>query len=235
MKNIKSSKLLYEKSKESFEKYWATRCIKQRNNLVVANSGLARKIAIEISQRTSVSLEDLTQVANAALIQCVEKFDPSMGYKFSSFAVPILRGRLLNYIRDKSALVRIPRKYYDLTQQAKRVEKKLVNSLGRVPTDLEQAQEMGIKIDELVIAKRSIHLCQNTSNDESLSYLKSNLKVLDNEVEICSDKLNALEKASIEFAFSLCLDKAAAAKKLGIAQAQFRTLVREAVCKAEIV
>lgn len=230
-----SNKLLYEKSKKSFEEYWATRCIKQRNNLVVTNRGLARKIAIEISQRTSVSLEDLTQVADAALIQCVEKFDPSMGYKFSSFAVPILRGRLLNYIRDKGALVRIPRRYYDLAQQAKRVEKKLVGSLGRHPTDLEQAQEMGIEIDELIIAKRSIHVCQNTSDDESLNYLNSSLKVLDNEsVKICCNNLNAQEKACVEFAFSKSLDKVSGIKQLGIAQAQFKMLVREAVCKAEI-
>jgi RNA polymerase sigma-B factor len=224
------------KPKPSFESYWASRTIKQRNELVRANFGLAHKIAFQVSLSCSVPFEDLRQVGFASLIQCVEKFDPSMGFKFSSFAVPIIRGRLLNYVRDKGHLIRIPRKYYDLLQQVKRVEKKLSSSLGRMPTSVELASHMDVSVDELLSAKRAVQVCHHTSTEDSLGYLKSNnVDSKNGDVKICLDKLNVQEKASIEMAFSLGLKKSKSASLLNVTEANLTCILREALLKVQVV
>lgn len=223
-------------SSATFESYWKSRSVIERNQLVVSNRGLARKISIDISKCTFVELDELRQVADQALIQCVEKFDPTMGYRFSSFAVPILRGRLLNYVRDKGHSIRIPRKYYDLVQKVKSSERKLAGYMGRLPTDKEQALSMGIEIDEFREAKRSIRSCRFISPEENIAnvaYSDTGSCFTSLKLKIDYSKLSALQKASIELYFNLGVDAAKSSQMLNYSN--FKDLLESAISKISIV
>lgn len=88
--------------------------IKLRNQLVELHKGLVRKMAHKFSHQCSEPYEDLVQIGYLGLIRAIERFDPNQGYAFSSFAVPYIRGEMLHFLRDRSTLVKIPRRWQEL-------------------------------------------------------------------------------------------------------------------------
>jgi len=86
-------------------------------------------------------LQDLTQEGYTGLLGAIERFDATAGYKFSSYAVPYIRGKIQNYLRDRSQLIRIPRTIQDLQAQAGR--ELLKNNRQYLP-DAEMARRLNI-------------------------------------------------------------------------------------------
>lgn len=124
-----------------------------RNRLVQLNMGLVRR---EV-QRWSLSPggcwgleahEDLLQVGCMGLMRAVERFDPTKGHAFSSFAMPYIRGEIQHHLRDKSPQVRIPRRWQDLQRQATAASRQLREELKRQPTDREIATALDISDQE---------------------------------------------------------------------------------------
>lgn len=98
-----------QKQQRLFETYHETKSINLRNKLVKDNLNLARKEVHKLPEsiKSRHCLDDLFQEASLGLIKAVERYDPKRG-AFSSFAVPYIKGKLLQYNRDKSNLIRIP-------------------------------------------------------------------------------------------------------------------------------
>lgn len=119
-----------------------------RNKLVRLNTGLVRKVAYRLSQQCSEAFEDLEQIGYLGLIQAIERFDPSKGNTFSTFAVPYIRGEILHYLRDRSGTVKIPRRWQDLQRSSKKIRAQLSQKLNRQPQDDEIAAELNISIYE---------------------------------------------------------------------------------------
>jgi RNA polymerase sigma-B factor len=119
-----------------------------RNRVVNQNTGLVRKVAHRLAHQSPVPYEDLQQVGYLGLITAVERFDPSQGYAFSSFAVPYIRGEILHFLRDRSNAVRIPRNLQQLSNDGAKVTQALRVKLGRQPNDREIAAELNIELDE---------------------------------------------------------------------------------------
>lgn len=111
--------------------------IRLRNKIVTLNLGLVRKIAHGIKSQCKEPYADLEQVGSLGLIRAVERFDPSKGAAFSSFAVPYIRGEMLHYLRDKGSLVRVPRCLQDLYRESQRFTKQFSALHGRNPSDAE--------------------------------------------------------------------------------------------------
>ncbi|MFN4278992.1 RNA polymerase sigma factor SigF [Thermosynechococcus sp.] len=124
-----------------------------RNRLVELNMGLVRKEAHHWAQCTQESFDDLMQVGTLGLIQAIERFDPSKGVAFSSFAIPYIRGEIQHYLRDKSPQIRIPRRLQTLQSQGKRVIQELRQQLHRPPTDSEIAQALDVPLEDWQAAK----------------------------------------------------------------------------------
>ncbi len=122
--------------------------VELRNKLVRLNTGLVRKVAYRLSQQCNEAFEDLEQIGYLGLIQAIERFDPSKGNTFSTFAVPYIRGEILHYLRDRSGTVKIPRRWQDLQRSAKKIRERLTQQLNRQPQDDEIAAELNISIDE---------------------------------------------------------------------------------------
>ena len=119
-----------------------------RNKLVTLNVGLVRKEAHYCTNQCSESYYDLLQVGCLGLIQAVERFDMSKGHAFSSFAVPYIRGEIQHYLRDKGVMLRIPRRWLELQQQAVGVSRYLREKYNRQPTDAEVAAVLEISTDQ---------------------------------------------------------------------------------------
>lgn len=119
-----------------------------RNQLVNLNIGLVRREAYHWLQQSTENFDDLMQVGSLGLIRAIERFDLSKGYAFSSFAIPYIRGEIQHYLRDKSASMRIPRRWQTLQGQSVRVIRQLQADLGRFPRDGEIAEALEISEEE---------------------------------------------------------------------------------------
>lgn len=137
-------KALKQDSLQLLQEYQQNRTPALRNRIVELNGGLVRKEAHRLSSQCSENFEDLVQVGSLGLIRAIERFDPSLGNAFSSFATPYIRGEIQHYLRDKSSSVRIPRRWAELRQRAKGVARTLRAELNRQPTGYEIAEAMEI-------------------------------------------------------------------------------------------
>jgi RNA polymerase sigma-B factor len=127
-----------------------------RNQLVAANLPLVLQIAGRMAQRPGLNFEDLRQVGCLGLIRAVEAFDPARGVRFSSFAVPFIRGAMQHEIRDRQALLRLPRSLWELRQRASHAQlqrqqqglpplagPELASQLGCAAEQLQEASWLG--------------------------------------------------------------------------------------------
>lgn len=122
--------------------------IKTRNQLVKLHTGLVRKMAHHFSHQCSEPYEDLEQIGYFGLIRAIERFNPDQGYAFSSFAVPYIRGEILHFLRDRSGVVKIPRRWQELYNEGQKVRKQLSTTLGRCPKDAEIAGKLQVSLEE---------------------------------------------------------------------------------------
>jgi len=130
------------------QEYQQSRSATIRNQLVTLNFGLVRKEAHYWTHQCTESYDDLLQVGCMGLIRAIERFDLSKGHAFSSFAIPYIRGEIQHYLRDKGVMVRIPRRWLALQQQAVGISRELREKYNRQPTDSEIAAVLEISVTE---------------------------------------------------------------------------------------
>jgi RNA polymerase sigma-B factor len=139
--------------------------VQLRNRLVRLNMGLVRKVAHRLAHQCAEPYEDLEQCGYLGLITAIERFDPSQGFAFSSFAVPYIRGEILHFLRDRANSVRIPRRWQQLSRDGEKARQALTMELGRQPNEAELANALEITLEEW----RSVKLAASNRNPLSLN------------------------------------------------------------------
>ena len=122
--------------------------------MVIANLGVARTIASRYRSR-GIALEDLEQVASAALVRAVHRFDITLASDFLAFAVPSIRGEVRRYFRDNGWMVRPPRRVQELQSQVLDARDRLRSGSGGPCTDLAIAEALDVPVEEVVEALRA--------------------------------------------------------------------------------
>ncbi|MDD5987362.1 MAG: SigB/SigF/SigG family RNA polymerase sigma factor [Eubacteriales bacterium] len=155
-------------TKETFQKYAETKDIKLRNKIVEENLYMV-DILIRKYLGKGVDRDDLYQVGALALINAVERFDPSKGYEFSSFATPTILGEIKKYFRDKGWSLKVPRRLKEISVALPKAREVLTGKLGRAPTVAEVADYMGKKKEDILMAMESSMAYGAYSLDETFS------------------------------------------------------------------
>jgi RNA polymerase sigma-B factor len=112
---------------------------------------LARQLARRY-ERQDEPLDDLLQVASMGLVKAIDRFDPSRGIAFSSFAVPTILGELKRYFRDVGWAVHVPRGMQERALEVNKAVTELSRALGRSPTTGELAEDMELSHEEVLEA-----------------------------------------------------------------------------------
>ena len=121
--------------------------IEKRNKLVTSNLRLVAAVVKKLRLQ-SMDWEDLMQQGAISLQKAVESFDPSKGVRFSTYAVPVIKGDLVRTMENLSHEVRIPNHLWVKIRKYNRTQEELCMVLGRTPSHVEVALELGIPVLE---------------------------------------------------------------------------------------
>jgi RNA polymerase sigma-B factor len=101
------------------------------------------------------SADDLMQVGYLGLLKAIRNYDPAFGNGLKAYAVPCITGELKRHFRDKRWQIRVTRPVQELLLEMRGTVEDLINELGRLPTDIELAERLGVTPDELREARQA--------------------------------------------------------------------------------
>ena len=225
-------------------RYGATHAPEDREWLVERYLPLARHVAARY-RGGSEPIEDLEQVASLALVKAIDRFDPSRGTSFSSYAVPTISGELRRHFRDHTWALRVPRDLQELAVKVGKAEGRLQLELGRAPTASELADHLDCSVEELLEARdaaganrmSSLDQPVNSDDDEGAS-LADLLGEADQglahveralTVDAALERLDERQRTILRLRFVEELTQAAIGERVGLSQMHVSRLIRQAL------
>ncbi len=227
-------------------RYHENRDAAARNALVSRFLPLARQLARRY-QHTGEPLDDLVQVASLGLLKAIDRFDPTRGTAFSSFAVPTILGELKRHIRDRGWSVRVPRELQELAISLERLSDELWNQSGRSPTIDELAKHLGVSGEQVLEAReanaayRAISLDQPRDDDDDESFaqnigaedpgfrLTEDAATIEKLMTVLSDR----ERQVLQLRFTDDLKQSEIGAEIGVSQMQVCRIIRQAVSRLQ--
>lgn len=128
---------------------------REKRNIIVEKNLYMVDILIRKYLGKGVDYDDLYQVGALALVSAVERFDPTRGFEFSSFATPTILGEIKKYFRDKQWSLKVPRRLKEIVQTVQNTKNKLFVELNRNPTIEEIATRANLTEEQVLEALES--------------------------------------------------------------------------------
>lgn len=138
-----------EERKSLFAEYAETGDKEIRDILIEEHLYIAEILAKKYTGK-GIDYDDIFQVASMGLIFAVERFDPSKGFEFSSFATPTIIGEIKKHFRDKGWTIRVPRRIQELSKKINDAKLSLSQKNQRTPTIQEIAKTLDITTAEVL-------------------------------------------------------------------------------------
>ena len=218
-----------EQALELFRKYRETGDIAVRNALIENYMYVAEILAKKFAGR-GVDYDDLVQIASEGLISGVEKFNPDLGYMFTTYVTPTITGLIRNYFRDYSHSVRVPRKLYTLYAKVREAVNTYYQQNGVKPT-VKQLSEILGESEEIILeameSRTPVRLDATVRNDDGetpvYDFIADDNRSFENfedrealRTEIA--KLSGIEQKVVELRFLHGKSQAEVGKELGMSQ-----------------
>ena len=228
-----------------FRRYCTTRDPALREQLVRTYLPLARTIARRY-QSPRVPLEDLVQVAAIGLMKAIERYEPSRGIAFSSYAVPTMMGEVQRHFRDHTWGVRPPRELQERAQRLMTANREMSAQLGRPPTSGELASRLRLSLEQVVDALQACEARDAASLDRPRTVGEDSATFADTmgiedpgyerveqavTAERLMEALDAREREILRLRFHEDLTQSEIGERVGCSQMHVSRLVRGALAK----
>jgi RNA polymerase sigma-B factor len=204
---------------------------------------LARRLAARY-HRGQEPFDDLLQVAYVGLVKAVDRFDPSVGARFSSFAIPTITGELRRHFRDTSWNLHVPRGVQEAALDVAKASAELTHRLGRPPTVAELAARTRLDVEQVVEAlqaRAAQDVCSldqprgADDGDATLGELvggeDERLDLVDHRVTVAPliGALPQREREILFLRFAQDMTQSEIAQRVGCSQMQVSRLLRRAI------
>ena len=214
-----------------FQQYKETGDVSLRNQIVEKYLYIADILAKKFVGR-GVEYDDLKQVASLALLRGIDRFEPDLGMQFTTFITPTITGEIKNYFRDKSRMVKLPRRLGEISVAVKKYSAQYESEKGIKPSVKQIAIALKLTEEEVVNALEiggvvSLDSMASSADDENEASLYSLLggeedgyerfeikEVLKSAMRDFSDT----EKALVKYRYFDELSQSETAKRLGVSQ-----------------
>jgi len=223
---LNETKKLDKKSRRDLE-WIATDGRRAKNHLLEANLRLVVSLAKRYTGRGMLFL-DLIQEGNLGLIRAVEKFDYTKGYKFSTYATWWIRQAITRAMADQARTIRIPVHMVEVINKLARVQRQMLQDLGREPTPEELARELDMTPEKVVEVQKygrepiSLHTPLGEEGDSEFGDL-----IEDSEAIVPSDAVSfTLLQEQLESVLDTLSDREAGVVRMrfGLTDGQPKTL-----------
>lgn len=233
-----------ERTRELFRRYKEEGDEEAREQLIVSHVNLVRYIAAKFKNRGE-PLDDLIQVGTIGLIKAIDRFDPSRGLEFTTYATPTIMGEIKRHFRDKGWTIRVPRRLQELSAKVNSATDELTSRLQRSPSIEEVAEYLGTTADEVLEAMESSSAyssvpleAQGGNEDDDAPSVIDRYASVDGDLEASDDRIVLEEvigefpeadQQAIRMRFIDGMTQVEIAKRLGISQVQVSRMLRRAL------
>ena len=217
-----------------------------REQLVQKNIGLVKSIVSRYIAR-GVEKEDLIQIGMIGLIKAIDNFDTTYEVRFSTYAVPMIAGEIRRFLRDNGA-IKVSRSIKDHRVAVNRSRERLIEKLGREPTLHEIAEDVGLSMEDILLAVNS---GQEVASLQQMIYEGdgSSIRLMDRlsahsgegdaslDRMMLADSLSALEQRERELIvlrFYYDQTQSQIAKRMGVSQVQVSRLEKRILRKMKM-
>ena len=237
-----------EKTRELFRRFKEEGDMDAREKLVMSHLNLVRFIANKFKNRGE-PVDDLIQVGYLGLLKAIDRFDPSRGLEFTTFATPTIMGEIKRHFRDKGWSVRVPRRLQELSAKVNQATDTLTSQLQRSPTIAEIADYLDATVDEVLEAMESSSAYSSVSleapsgaDDDDTPSVIDRYATEDSDLAFTDDRIiieealasfSPRERDVIEMRFLKGMTQIEIAEKLGISQVQVSRLLRRTLKKIQ--
>jgi len=213
-----------------------------RDELVEMHLPLVRHIASRYADRGE-PMDDLVQAGSLGLVQAVDRFDPSRGAAFASFAVPTIVGAIRRHFRDSTWTVKVPRRVQELRGRIDAAHDALAQELGRSPTVAEVAARAEVDEQDVLDSLEMSHARNTRSlsleNDddtplaERLGDIDTALSGVDDQetVRAMLATLPERERAIVTMRFFDGMSQSQIAERVGISQMHVSRLLTRSLAR----
>lgn len=229
---------------ELFRRYRETGDKAIRNEIAEKYLYIADILAKKFVGR-GVEYDDLKQVASLALLKGIDRFDPSLGMQFTTFITPTITGEIKNYFRDKSRIVKLPRRLSEISANVRAFSSDYESKNGIKPSIREISEQLGLSEEEVVRALEvggtiSLDGVANSGEDDNEQSLYALIPDNDDRYERLEVKdalrsamkdLSDTEKEVIRYRYIEELSQSETARRLGVSQMFVSRMERKLLAK----